>query len=75
MYRKTRAGFFTVNYTQILKSQMSKYVTLKVLQFTLRKKSCCLGGGCDGYLSLYLDPARTINLIPRCVLCMVEKST
>lgn len=64
-----------MNYTQTLKSQMSKYVTLKVLQFTLRKKSGCLGGGCDVYLSLYLDPARTISLIPRCVLCMAEKST
>lgn len=64
---------FTVNYTQALKSQMSKYVTLQVLQFTLTQKEERLGGGCDVCLSLVLDPARPLNLTPKCVLCMVNK--
>lgn len=47
-----RYRLFTEDYTQTLKSHMSTYVTLKVLQFTLRKKSGCLGRGCGVYLSV-----------------------
>lgn len=63
---------FTVSYTQTLQSQMSKYVTLKVLQSYSTQKEEWLGGGSDVYLPLFLDYVVTLHFLFRYVLFMVE---
>ena len=42
------------------------------LSSTQRGNDGCLGGGCDVYLSLFLDHVKIPKLIPRYVFCMVE---